>query len=185
MEKDEFVELTRKAIRGDKIAFSNMVQLKMKNLFYYAYRIVKDYHDAEDVVQEAVMKSYKGIGCLKQPEAIHAWLLCIVRNECFAYLKKNSRYTIAIDDGDDRFEMLETTDEESIPEKYLENKERSDELCQVLLNLPSRQRDVIVLHYFEELSYKEISNLHERSIQTVSTYMVKARMSIKRLLETA
>ena len=141
--------------------------------------LLRNRSDAEDVVQEAVLRAYRFFDRFRGGEA-RAWLLQIVRNSCYSWLEKNRPS-----------EMMTEFDEEShcpsapTPETLAVQADERRTLTQALESLPPRSREVIVLRELEDCSYKEIAQITGIPIGTVMSTLSRARQRLHRSLTSA
>jgi RNA polymerase sigma-70 factor (ECF subfamily) len=172
------VKLVQKAKKGDRHAFEELCGIKSKKMLFIAYNILGDYHEAEDAVQEAIIAMFMNIKTLRSDEAFDAWMSRIVRTKCSRQLKirTNLRETVDIDDHD---LIIEDNDKEFLPEAYAENAELRKKLYDIILTLSPKRREVIIMYYYENLSYKEIAKITDTSIKTVASNITRAREMIK------
>lgn len=135
--------------------------------------------DADDVVQEAFVRAYRGFDGLRSPDA-RAWLLAIVRNCHLSALADRRRRA---------YEPL-SEEHEALPEHAtpLPDPERSsierDErrlLAQLIATLPEEQREVLLLREMEDMSYREIAAVAQVPIGTVMSRLARARAALKAL----
>jgi RNA polymerase sigma-70 factor (ECF subfamily) len=176
------IELTRKAITGDQNAFEELCRKKTRSILFNALGMMGNMHDAEDAVQETFLDMFQGIGKLRNPEAIDLWLLRIVQNNCKRLLEKRQGRAedVAIDE-EDEIDFAEE-DKEFIPEKYVENKELSNKLYDIVMNLPTKKREAIFMYHYNDMTYQQIADITGTTIQTVSTNIIRARKMIKQEL---
>ncbi|MDR1015072.1 MAG: RNA polymerase sigma factor [Coriobacteriales bacterium] len=184
MGKREIEVLAGKAIRGDKKAFEELCRCKQKDIIFSALTILGDFHAAEDVAQEVILSMFTNIRALKTPAAIHAWIQRIVQNTCYRFLRKRGRQggELNIDDEAVRDEIVEL-DMEFLPEAYMENELLSDRLYEIVLALPPKRREAILMYYYEDMSYQEIADATGRSMGAVASNISRARDMIKDALE--
>ncbi len=134
--------------------------------------------DAEDVVQEACLRAFKFFGGYKGGDS-RAWLLMIVRNTCYTWLRKN-RATYAFDALDP--EILGATCECADPEELVLSNVDRQVLHQAVEELPVEFREVLVLRELENLSYKEIAYVANLPLGTVMSRLARARKLLERSL---
>ena len=137
--------------------------------------LTRNDHDAEDVVQESYLRAFRFWASVRG-EDVRAWLLAIVRNTCFTWLKQN-RKPSELDEN-----MPELNTAQSNPEKLLLAKVEADTLRQAVEELPLEFREAIVLRELEGLSYKEISAITAAPLGTVMSRLARARSRLQTLL---
>jgi len=130
-------------------------------------------HDAEDIAQEACVRAFRFVGGCRGSDG-RAWLLAIVRNTAYSWLKKNrSQPLISIDD-DDCPEMEDPMDAASSF-----HSSDTDALRAALETLPLEFREALVLRELEGLSYKEIAEVAEVPLGTVMSRLARARRQLQ------
>jgi len=138
--------------------------------------LTRNSSDAEDVVQEAFLRAFRFSRGFHTGDG-RAWLLKIVRNTSYTWMKKNRRPEIIFDLNE---EIAEDTSKGADSE-MLENAER-DLMRKHLLTLPASLREVMVLRHIEELSYKQIAKLTEVPIGTVMSRLSRGRERLQKSL---
>jgi len=181
------VELAKRAIKGNRKAFEELCVRKTQSMIYNAYAILGDLHEAEDAAQESMVIMYKSIGKLKSPEAIDIWMLRIVQNKSLRMLAKRKGRAEEIESDNDEawagIEGIEESDAEFLPERFAEDAELSARLHEIIMALPKKRRQAVFLYYYDDLSYKEIAEVMDASIKTVSANITRARQMIRAELE--
>jgi RNA polymerase sigma-70 factor (ECF subfamily) len=133
--------------------------------------------DAQDLVQEAVLRAYRRFDSLRGTDA-KPWLLAIVRN-CFATAFRQQRTTVPLPDEDDArgaHSMIATTPG---PEEDSIIRDQGRLLDRVMALLPEVHREVLVLREVEELDYREIAAVLNVPIGTVMSRLARARAALK------
>ncbi|MFI5018503.1 MAG: sigma-70 family RNA polymerase sigma factor [Dongiales bacterium] len=137
--------------------------------------------DAEDVVQESLMKALKHFAGFRGPAA-RPWLLTIVRRTCFTWLAANRPRQLVFTDDDAAIEALNRTTVVTLhpkaaetPESLLADKQAAEELNAAVEALPAPFREVVVLREIHDLSYKEIAAIAEIPVGTVMSRLARAR----------
>lgn len=131
--------------------------------------------DAEDVVQEACLRAFKSCGDF-QGEDGRAWLLTIVRNTCYTWLRKNRRHEVTTSFEEDLHDL---PDEASNPEALLLQDIDIELVRNAINNLPLEFREVVVLREMHGLSYKEIGRIADLPIGTVMSRLARARLRLQ------
>jgi RNA polymerase sigma-70 factor (ECF subfamily) len=132
--------------------------------------------DADDIVQEAILRAYRGFDSLRGLEA-KAWLLTIVRNCHLTSLEQHQRraYVPLPDDGDAEALVAATPDPETT--SMLRDDRRT--LDRLLTALPAEHREVLVLREIEEMNYRDIAKVTQVPIGTVMSRLARARSALK------
>jgi RNA polymerase sigma-70 factor (ECF subfamily) len=139
--------------------------------------LTRDDHDAEDIVQEAYLRALKSFGGFHGTDG-RAWLLAIVRNACYTWLKqKRVREPAAVFD-----ETIHRVDTAATPATLLLQKENKQMIRAAVEELPVDLREVIVLRELEGLSYKEIAAVADIPMGTVMSRLARGRERLQNLL---
>jgi RNA polymerase sigma factor (sigma-70 family) len=141
-----------------------------------ALRLTRQAEAAEDVVHDAFLRAMTGFERFRGGDA-RAWILRIVRNRAFDWLRERKlKQTAPLggDDPDDPDWDFHDPDQES-PEQALVRKGQAASVHAMLDALPPRLREVLVLREMEELSYREIAEITEAPIGTVMSRLARAR----------
>ena len=163
----------------DRIRFEQLVLPHLDSAMNLARWLLRNRSDAEDVVQEAMLRAYRFFDRFRGGEA-RAWLLQIVRNSCYSWLQKNRPS-----------EVMTEFDEEShcrpapTPETLAVQADERRTLIEALESLPPRSREVIVLRELEDCSYKEIAEITGIPIGTVMSTLSRGRERLNRFLTSA
>ena len=170
---DPLLAHLRRALNGDKREAEALVRKISPKLFGAAFRILQNANDAEEIVQEALIKLWKTGPDWKTGRAlIETWAYRVVMNLCFDRLKSQKRYVY--DEADENL-----PDNAQSAENALMFQEISNEIDRALLSLPPRQRAVIVLTYFEGLGGKEAAAALETSVEAVESLLARAKKFLR------
>ena len=137
--------------------------------------LTRNDHDAEDVVQEALLRAYRHLDGLRG-EA-RPWLLAIVRNACFSWLRANRPAELAVLDEPE----ADTPGPEAILARELDRRA----VNQAIAALPVPFREALVLRELEDLSYKDIARIAGVPIGTVMSRLARARRLLMETLRPA
>jgi RNA polymerase sigma-70 factor (ECF subfamily) len=137
--------------------------------------------DAEDVVQEACLRALRFFDGYRGGDS-RAWLLKIVRNTCYSWVRKN-RPTELSDEFDETVHSGEVVGTDA--EAKLVSRANSEQVRKALETLPAAFREVLVLREIEELSYKEISDVTGVPMGTVMSSLSRARQRLREELRAA
>jgi RNA polymerase sigma-70 factor (ECF subfamily) len=137
----------RAAIHGDRDAFEMIIRSSSRNLFAVAYGILQSREEAEDVVQDTLVKAWKSRWRVRDPEKFPAWLSTIARHRARDLARRRRPEPLPHD-----FEFAEAV--EATP--VAENADLDSEVQAALSQLPELHRMAVTLRYFEELDYATI-----------------------------
>ena len=137
------------AIHGERKAFEMIIRTHSRTLFAIAYGILQNREEAEDVVQDALVKAWKTRWRVRDPEKFPAWLATIARHRAHDMFRK--RRTVP---------LSTTIDEVTAPSSAAEpnGTELDQQLHSALAALPELHRAALTLRYFEEMDYRSIEN---------------------------
>jgi RNA polymerase sigma-70 factor, ECF subfamily len=131
--------------------------------------------DAEDLVQEACLRAWKSFAGFRGGDG-RSWLLTIVRNTCYTWLRENQRQGLALEFNEDLH-----SEDVKVPEaeRLLAESSSRETLERALQELPTEFREAIVLRELEGLSYKEISEIASVPVGTVMSRLARARARLE------
>jgi RNA polymerase sigma-70 factor (ECF subfamily) len=165
-------EIYRAAIHGDREAFEMIIRTQSRPLFAIAYGILQNREEAEDAVQDALIKAWKSRWRVRDPEKFPAWLCMIARHRARDVFRK--RPAIPLD--------LEGT-APSIPHPSDDQLDR--QLHSALAALPELHRAALSLRYFEEMDYATIENRLGLSNGSLRGILGRALASMRKQLKPA
>ncbi len=158
----------------DRARFEQQVLPHLDAAFNLARWLTRNDHDAEDVVQEALLRAYRFFDGLRG--APRPWLLAIVRNACFSWLQANRPAELRAIDG------LEQESDAPGPEALAARDVDRRRLNEAIAALPVQFREVLVLRELEDLAYKDIARIAEIPIGTVMSRLSRARRQLAEAL---
>jgi RNA polymerase sigma-70 factor, ECF subfamily len=193
-------ELLEAARGGDESAFQRLVERHRRDLHAHCYRMLGSLHDAEDALQEAMLRAWRGLPRFEGRSSLRTWLYTIATNTCLNAIARRPARTLPIDYGppadphDDREPVVESTwiepypdqqigvaDGLSAPEARYERRE-SVELAFVaaLQHLPPRPRAVLILREVLGLSAREVAEALDTTIASVNSALQRARRTVRK-----
>jgi RNA polymerase sigma factor (sigma-70 family) len=161
--------------------FEAQVMPHLDSAYRFARWLARSSADADDIVQEAVLRAYRGFDGLRASD-IKGWLLTIVRNcHATAYRQAQRRATEALPEEGDAQHGYAMVSSEPDPESatILKDDERTFEL--LMARLSEEHREVLSLRELEEMSYREIATVTRLPIGTVMSRLARARAALKEL----
>lgn len=173
----EISSLVEKIKQGDKAAFMRLVERYQQKVFVVSYSLVRNREDALDLVQETFIRLYQKIHSYRPGENFQAWLMQIARNLSIDFLRKQMvRKEESLDALDLQREMAASS--QSDPSRF----NPGPTVQKAVSQLPPRQRDVFILHHYEDLKYEEIAQRLKISVGTVKSLHFKAIQKLKDIL---
>jgi RNA polymerase sigma-70 factor (ECF subfamily) len=159
---------------GDDDAFMKLVDHYSGRLLYYIRRLLEDADRSEDVLQEVWLTVYKKINTVRDASAFSVWLYRTARNRAIRLLRDQSRYV-----------FVEQYDESDLIDDNRESWLFDDinRLHRVLTTLSPEQKEAIVLRFFEEMSYRQISEIAGCSIGTVRSRIHYAKQELRKKMK--
>ncbi len=170
-------------INGDDKAFESLVKKTKSKVYTTIYLIVKDRYIAEDLLQETYIKAIDVLksGRYNEEGKFMPWIVRIAHNLAIDYFRKDKRYpTIVLEDGSAIFNSFEFS-EDSFEDIQLKQ-DQIVNIRELVKKLPDEQREVLVLRHYEELSFQEIADMTQVSINTALGRMRYALINLRKML---
>ncbi len=169
------------ARRGDKQAFSQLVQAYQRPVFNLTYRMLGNSEEAEDAAQETFLRAYARLSQYDPQMKFSTWVFSIANHHCIDRLRKRRATHISIDDNPVLENLQEDTPQ---PEHQALEREQSIELQGLINLLEPEYRTPLVLRYWEEMSYEEIAEAMGVTVAAVKSRLFRARQQLMALYES-
>ena len=161
-------------------AFSAIVARYKERLYWHIRKIVIVHEDADDVLQNAFVKAWKGLETFKGEAKLYTWLYRIATNESINFLnQKRNRQMMPLEDAEYQLSSSLHHDE------YFSGDELQKQLQKAILTLPEKQRIVFNMRYFDELPYENISEILGTSVGALKSSYHHAVKKIKDWFEVS
>lgn len=191
-EAEEDRALIEQAQSGDaaarQIAFRKLVDRHQRRAFAIAVGLVRDENDAREIVQEAFLRVYKGIGTFEGGSSFFTWLYRIVTNLAIDLMRKPGRKGAELDEARDvsdeaegDFALVSRIDGAD-PVDVMRRKEMSGRIAAALQALPPYHRAVIIMREVDGLSYEEMAEAMSVSKGTIMSRLFHARQKMQKAL---
>jgi len=158
--------------------------------FRFSLLVCGHAEDAEDVMQDALLKTYRHVGRIRDPEAFRTWLYRTVRNACLMKRRRRvgePQHLVSLEQGDERDDgrgtAVDVEDHAPGPDEVAINAWLGDRLRSALKTLPPAYRVIVVLREVEGLSTREVAVVTGISEANVKTRLHRARVMLKERLE--
>jgi RNA polymerase sigma-70 factor (ECF subfamily) len=166
--------LVERVLVGDTTAFVLLVERYKRPVYTLAYRLLGNPADAEDAAQETFVRAYTRLTSYQTGSRFGSWLLSITSHWCIDFLRR--RRAISLDAaGISSGEPIGLSTADEHPEALALQSERQREVRQWLASLPEPYRSVLVLRYWHDLSYAEISETTGLPVSTIRMRLFRAR----------
>lgn len=161
------------------LAFGTLLDLYQERLYWHIRKIVVTHENADDVLQNTFVRIYKNIEKFQGKSSLLTWMFRIAYNEAIRHLEKNKRFQFdALEEGTlNQFEILQE-------DSFYSGDEIKEKLHRIIDGFTEKQKRVFQMKYFDELSFREISEVLEISENTLkSTYYAAVKIIEKKILE--
>ena len=170
-------DIKKLAASNARAAMEAVIQKYRDPLYFHARYIVKDHQEAYDVVQEVFIKAMREARLFDDEFKIKAWLFRVTSNLCFNQVRNRKRRGAILDS------MVK-------PEAFSADQmdavfagEQREEMSSALEQLSDDHRDILVLRYYDDLSYAEIAEVLQVKLGTVMSRLSRARMRLLTVME--
>jgi RNA polymerase sigma-70 factor, ECF subfamily len=166
-------QLVRQTLCGHSSAYEELVRRWSARILAFCHVKVRSSHAAEDLAQEALLRGYRALPTLSDPEKFGCWLHGIALRTCLDWLKRKEHQQVG-------FAAAGVT-EDRLPERAeaplerLAREEQTRLLMAEVEALPDECREVIMLYYYQDVTYQDIAEVLGVSAATVNARLTKAR----------
>lgn len=176
------VELTDEQIvvqvrESNKELYGEIIRRYQTKLSHYLRKFIHDHDELEDVLQDVFIKTYRNLYDFNAEKRFSPWIYRIAHNEAVNHLKKYRKESISLDDVEWEIIDEKINEKEKIDSKILKAKVEN-----ALSKIKDKYREPIVLHYFEQRSYDEISEILRVPRNTVGILIMRGKKILKELL---
>ena len=181
MTDTELVERTRD---GCAEAYEELVNRWAGRVSAVCHAMLGRHGPVDDFVQEAFLRGFRGIGTLSSPDRFGSWLCGIARRTCLDWLKARERSQRTFSDlgaGEDPASVLgkAACDPEIDGRQRLERREELEQVLAEIDRLPEKERAVILLFYYDEMTYRDIAEALDVAPATVNKWLTRARARLR------
>lgn len=171
-------QLAARCRAGDLDAFGTVYARYERQVFRYAYHLLGDREDADDVKQETFLKAYQAMGAFRSEASLQTWLFKICGNLCRDRIKSWENRKVVYDSSAHQDRAADASHALD-PAVIVDVSETKALVLKAMHNLPPAHREVLVLHEIEELSYEDIAGILGCSAASVKLKVFRARRLLK------
>ncbi len=176
-------ELVQRSQAGEQEAFKALLQRYWSQFYFQAYRWVHNSTDAEEIVQQGVMKIYQNLLSLRDPDKFGGWGKTVIRNLCSDFLKEKKREKIGmVDYAEKSIIDMERQQSQRDIRAEIDHRAQQEKVLNVIAQLSEKYRVVALLSFSDDLTCYEIAKRLNISIGTAEVRLSRARKKILKLL---
>lgn len=170
--------LIQKASKGDASAFNELMAMHERRMYAVALRMCNNHEDAQDCLQEAMLRIFRAISGFKGQSSFSTWVYRITMNTCLDELRRRkNRPNTSLDD------LLDSgwapSDETDTPERHAVRSEKRRNIQQMIRELPEDMRSAIILRDIEGYSYDDIADILGANVGTIKSRISRGREKLR------
>ena len=162
--------------QGNLAAFGTLARRYQDRLYAYALRMVWDAHTAADLAQETLVRAFRSLERFDTSQTFRPWVFGIAAHVCRDWLRRQGRRR------EQAWEEMDQPSPAPSPADQAEEAERRQRVLDAVSRLPRKYREVIVLHYLEEMPYDEVARSLEITPEAARRRALRAREMLRRRL---
>lgn len=178
-------ELISEYLQGNQVSLERLLQRHQSRVFAYILMVVKDKQLADDIFQDTFIKVINTIrsGAYKEEGKFIQWVMRIAHNLIIDFFRKSKRIPVVENDNDDFdiFDTIRFTDP-SIEEQII-TEQIYDDIRKLIELLPPEQKEVLIMRHYAEMSFKDIAEQTNVSINTALGRMRYALINMRKLIK--
>jgi RNA polymerase sigma factor (sigma-70 family) len=183
--KNDF-SLVERAKFGEQKAYAELMQRYKDSIFFMVLKMVNNKDDAMDITVTTFAKAFENLEKYRPEFAFSTWLFRIATNGSIDFIRKKKLATTSIDGlggGDNNEDRVFEIKSDSLnPEETSIKKQQTEQLKEIIDKLPPRYKTLIILRYFDELSYEEIAEQLSLPLGTVKAQLFRGRDLLSNVL---
>lgn len=185
---DDYPALVRAAAAGDDRAMERLLRQAQESAYRFSVMVCGQSDDTEDVMQDALLSTYRHVNQIREPEAFRAWLFRTVRNACLISRRRKvgqPAHVMSLDapSGGEDGRSFDAPSSEPSHELLVDANRQRDRVRRAISALPATQREVLVLRDLEGLSTREVAQVVGVTEVNVKTRLHRARLALRAALE--
>ncbi len=165
-------ELVKTCLKGQKEAFGQLIRRYEKSVRAVALRILGDFHRSEDATQEVFIKAWNKLPSLRKPALFGPWVTKIAKRQALDIAKRQKSFLLL---NPELSEALPNSDGQLSSEKR--------RLIEAVMSLPEKQAQLISLRYFARHNVRDLAQILDRSVGTVTKQLSRAHKRLRTILE--
>ena len=181
MKNKDIAVLVEKVQKSKAEHFEELYKETWKTVYYYCYKNLRNEKDAEDAMQTVYLQLYSKIDSLYHSNAFNSFLCTIMRYTCSNLHR--AKFKSESEDLEKHEAILQEENADFLPNEAYEREEVRNKIAVLVESLPEKQREAILLFYFEDKSIKEIAEITDSKFDAVNNRLVTARKTLRERVE--
>ncbi len=162
---------------GNGDAIQRLLKQNWAWLKSLVYGIVRQKDDVDDILQDICVKVIAKISTIRDPESFRPWLACLARREAINHHRHQSRQGALLEALNNE-RLRRQCDNSPVGAHGLEQTEQIEEILGAVRTLPDKYREVFLLQYSQDLSYRDLAEMLDLPVTTIAIRLVRARRMI-------
>lgn len=183
-EKTSDEELIIEIKTGNDIAFQELMCRYLDVIFNFVRQYSGNNEDAEDITQDSFFKAWKNIHSFKKGKTFKPWMYAIARNTALDWVKKKHTTVFSLlDDSDNDLSFSDSlADNEPLSDELFSRAQTSEVLILIQKELHPDYQSTLFMHYRENMTFDEISQIMEKPVNTVKSWHRRALQALKKII---
>jgi RNA polymerase sigma-70 factor, ECF subfamily len=180
-------EIIADYLNGDPGSLDIIIKRYLKSVYNFTFRLSNNESEASDIAQDVFIKVWKNLKKFNPDKNFKTWILTIARNTTIDWLRKNKSIAFSeinrpTEEYNDKSFEETLVDIEPLPDEIFMKKELGKEVENALLKIRPDFREIILLHYTENLTFEEISEIVGKTLNTFKSHHIRALSVLRKLL---
>ncbi|HEV7226485.1 MAG TPA: RNA polymerase sigma factor [Pirellulales bacterium] len=173
-------DLVRQTLAGRTAAYEELVRRWSARLLAFCHAKVRSRHAAEDLAQEALLRGFRSLASLAEPEKFGSWLRGIALRACLDWFKnkQNRQAPFSVLAGG-RLDAEELVESDGEARRAEERDEQVRQLMDEVEALPDEYRETLMMYYYQDVTYQELADALGVSAATINARLTKARALLR------
>ncbi|MBN2366004.1 MAG: RNA polymerase sigma factor [Calditrichaeota bacterium] len=177
------LEIIRKVLQGNLDAYKMIVDRYSDFILNLCYRHLYSQPEAEDATQDVFIKAYNNLSQWEPRAQFKTWLYRIAINHCLNMVRRKKLIHFQSMNSPDFIEDISMAAREKSAESGIIDHQKEKFLQKILYELPEKQRTVLLLYFYQELSYREIAETLKISLSSVESRLFRAKKALAKILK--
>jgi len=179
--KDE--QLVARFLNGDNEAFDNLLNIYLKPIYNFIFRLTRDMSSTEDLTQEVFIKVWKNLSRFNQNKSFKVWIFSIARNTAYDFLKKKKSLPFAFFEDEEGNNWIDNiADDKILPNEILEKADLAKNIEKSLGKIPKNYQIILLMRYQDDFSLMEIAEILKKPYNTIKSQHQRALQCLKKFL---